>query len=95
MITTFESVVRILVNHLGVVSETVTMQSELKDLGADSLDVIEAMMYFEEEFGLHISDSEMRALSTVSDIVKFIDKAFSISLLQLSLSPREELPRRS
>ena len=60
--------------HLGIDVETITEQLNLiDDLGADSLDTVELVMAFEEEFGSEISDSEAEKILTVGDAVKFID----------------------
>ena len=69
-----ERVKKIVVEHLGV--EEAKIQSESKfidDLGADSLDTVELVMAFEEEFGSEISDSEAEKILTVGDAVKFIE----------------------
>ena len=65
---------KIVVEHLGV--EEAKIQSDSKfidDLGADSLDTVELVMAFEEEFGSEISDSEAEKILTVGDAVKFIE----------------------
>ena len=69
-----ERVKKIVVEHLGV--EETKIQSDSKfidDLGADSLDTVELVMAFEEEFGSEISDSEAEKILTVGDAVKFIE----------------------
>ena len=69
-----ERVKKIVVEHLGV--DEAKIQSESKfidDLGADSLDTVELVMAFEEEFGSEISDSEAEKILTVGDAVKFIE----------------------
>ena len=69
-----ERVKKIVVEHLGV--EEAKIQSDSKfidDLGADSLDTVELVMAFEEEFGSEISDSEAEKILTVGDAVKFIE----------------------
>jgi acyl carrier protein len=48
--------------------------SLLKDLGADSLDVVELVMALEEEFGVKITDEEAEKIRTVEDIVRFLEK---------------------
>ena len=65
---------KIVVEHLGVDEEKVTeTASFIDDLGADSLDTVELVMAFEEEFGSEISDSEAEKILTVGDAVKFIE----------------------
>jgi len=65
---------KIVADHLGVDEEKVTEEASfIDDLGADSLDTVELVMAFEEEFGSEISDSEAEKILTVGDAVKFID----------------------
>ena len=67
-------VTKIVVEHLGVEeSKVVDSASFIDDLGADSLDTVELVMAFEEEFGSEISDSEAEKILTVGDAIKFID----------------------
>ena len=69
-----ERVKKIVVEHLGVESDKVVdSASFVDDLGADSLDTVELVMAFEEEFGSEISDSEAEKILTVGDAVKFIE----------------------
>ena len=69
-----EKVKAIVVEHLGVEADKVTdTASFIDDLGADSLDTVELVMAFEEEFGSEISDSEAEKILTVGDAVKFIE----------------------
>jgi acyl carrier protein len=49
--------------------------SFIEDLGADSLDTVELVMAFEEEFGIEIPDDAAESIVTVGDAVKYIDKA--------------------
>ena len=61
-------------DHLGVDETKVTDESSfIDDLGADSLDTVELVMAFEEEFGSEISDSEAEKILTVGDAIKFIE----------------------
>ena len=61
-------------DHLGVDEAKVTEEASfIDDLGADSLDTVELVMAFEEEFGSEISDSEAEKILTVGDAVKFIE----------------------
>ena len=65
---------KIVADHLGVVEAKVTDEScFIDDLGADSLDTVELVMAFEEEFGSEISDSEAVKILTVGDAIKFIE----------------------
>ena len=69
-----EKVKKIIVDHLGVDMNKVTDEASfIDDLGADSLDTVELVMAFEEEFGAEISDSEAEKILTVGDAVKFIE----------------------
>ena len=65
---------QIVVDHLGIDDSKVTPESKfIDDLGADSLDTVELVMAFEEEFGSEISDSDAEKILTVGDAVKFIE----------------------
>ena len=69
----FDRVRDILVEQLGVKPEDVTMEASFQDdLGADSLDVVELVMAFEEEFDLSIPDEDEANISTVADAVEYI-----------------------
>ena len=73
-----ERVKKIVVEHLGVDEDKVTDgASFIDDLGADSLDTVELVMAFEEEFGSEISDSEAEKILTVGDAIKFIESKSS------------------
>ena len=65
---------KIVADHLGIDEAKVQDDSSfIDDLGADSLDTVELVMAFEEEFGSEISDSEAEKILTVGDAVKFIE----------------------
>lgn len=69
----FEKVKAIVVDQLGISAGEVTPEASfVDDLGADSLDVVELVMAFEEEFDLRISDEEAEKISTVKDAVEYI-----------------------
>jgi len=71
----FERVKKIVVEHLGVETEKVTEKASLiDDLGADSLDSVELVMAFEEEFDIEIPDDAAEHIQTVGDAVKFISE---------------------
>jgi len=74
-----ESKVReIIVNELGVEAEKVTPEASfVEDLGADSLDTVELVMAFEEEFGIDIPDEDAEKLRTVGDAIKYMDEKAS------------------
>ena len=65
----------IVVEHLGVdADKVVTNASFIDDLGADSLDTVELVMAFEEEFGVEIPDDAAETIQTVADAVKYLDE---------------------
>ena len=69
---------KMVAEHLGVDELKVTEEANfIDDLGADSLDTVELVMAFEEEFGSEISDSEAEKILTVGDAVKFIENKSS------------------
>ena len=71
-----ERVKKIVVEHLGVDAGKVSeAASFIDDLGADSLDTVELVMAFEEEFGVEIPDDAAETILTAGDAVKFIEKA--------------------
>jgi acyl carrier protein len=65
----------IIVNELGVEAEKVTPEASfVEDLGADSLDTVELVMAFEEEFGIEIPDEDAEKLQTVGDAIAYIQQ---------------------
>ncbi len=65
---------KMVADHLGVEEAKVTDEANfIDDLGADSLDTVELVMAFEEEFGVEISDSVAEKILTVGDAIKFIE----------------------
>ena len=71
---TAAKVITIVEDKLGMTRGSVALTASFKDLGADSLDLVELIMSFEEEFGIEISDEDAEKIQTVGDIAKFIDK---------------------
>ena len=70
-----ERVKKIVVEHLGVEPEKVTDQASfIDDLGADSLDTVELVMAFEEEFGCEIPDDAAETIQTVGDAIRFLEQ---------------------
>jgi acyl carrier protein len=70
-----EKVKDIIVEQLGVNPEQVSpTASFIEDLGADSLDTVELVMAFEEEFGVEVPDEDAEKLQTVGDVVKYIEE---------------------
>ena len=75
MSETADRVKKIVVEHLGVEADKVTEEASfIDDLGADSLDTIELVMAFEEEFDIEIPDDAAEHIQTVGDAVKFIQE---------------------
>ena len=69
----YDRVKRIIVDRLGVEEAQVSLEASFKeDLGADSLDVVELVMELEDEFDLEISDEDAEKITTVGDVVKYI-----------------------
>ncbi|MBC8080679.1 MAG: acyl carrier protein [Gorillibacterium sp.] len=68
-----ERVKRIVIDRLGVEETEVTLEASFKeDLGADSLDVVELVMELEDEFDMEISDEDAETITTVGEVVKYI-----------------------
>jgi acyl carrier protein len=66
---------KIVVEHLGVEQDKVTEDASfIDDLGADSLDIVELVMAFEEEFGVEIPDDAAEKITTVRDAIDYIDQ---------------------
>jgi len=75
---TFDKVKAIVVEQLGVDEADVNIDSTfIDDLGADSLDIVELIMAFEEEFEIEIPDDVAEKIKTVRDTVEYIDKAIA------------------
>ena len=75
MASTEERIRTIVVDLLGVEPERVVPAARFReDLDADSLDLVELLMAFEEEFGVEIPDDAAEKISTVSDAIKYIDE---------------------
>ena len=75
MSETADRVREIVVEHLGVEADKVTEDASfIDDLGADSLDIVELVMAFEEEFGVEIPDDAAEKITTVGDAVKYIEE---------------------
>ena len=74
MSETAERVKKIVVEHLGVENEKVTEEASfIDDLGAYSLDIVELVMAFEEEFGVEIPDDAAEKITTVKDAIDYIE----------------------
>ena len=70
-----DRVKKIVIEHLSVEERSISEGSSfIDDLGADSLDTVELVMAFEEEFGIEIPDDAAETIQTVGDAVKFIEE---------------------
>ena len=75
MSETSDRVKKIVVELLGVEADKVTEEASfIDDLGADSLDIVELVMAFEEEFGVEIPDDAAEKITTVKDAIDYIDQ---------------------
>lgn len=71
----YEKVCKMLAEQLDISVDTITPRSEVvKDLGADSLDVVELMMQLEDEYGITLPEGEVENVKTVQDIVDMMEK---------------------
>lgn len=73
----FDKVKEIIVEKLNCDPNEVKKETSFEDLGADSLDSVELIMGFEEEFNIEIPDEEAEKIKTVGDVITFIEKAQS------------------
>ncbi|GAI09405.1 unnamed protein product [marine sediment metagenome] len=70
-----DRVKKIIVDQLGVDTSKITEESSfVDDLGADSLDIVELIMAFEEEFDVEIPDEDAEKIKTVGDAIKYLSK---------------------
>ena len=71
----FEKVCKMLADQLGIEADSIKPEQEVvKDLGADSLDVVELMMALEDEYGITLPESDVESVKTVQDIVNMMEK---------------------
>ncbi|GAA8469263.1 acyl carrier protein [Helicobacter pylori] len=71
----FEDIQAVIAEQLNVDAAQVTLEAEfVKDLGADSLDVVELIMALEEKFGIEIPDEQAEKIVNVGDVVKYIEQ---------------------
>ena len=74
MAETYEEVKAIIVDLLGADEDKVTMEAKFReDLEADSLDLVELIMAFEDKFGSEISDDDAQNITTVGEAVKYVE----------------------
>ena len=73
--STFDKIKEVIIDKLGVAEAAITEEAHfVNDLGADSLDTVELIMEFEEEFGIEIPDEEAENITTVTSAIKYIDE---------------------
>ena len=73
--STFDKVKEVIVDKLGVEENSIKSEAHfVNDLGADSLDTVELIMEFEEEFGIEIPDDDAEKITTVDSAVEYIEK---------------------
>ena len=73
--STFDKVKDVIIDKLGVEENSIKSEAHfVDDLGADSLDTVELIMEFEEEFGIEIPDDDAEKITTVGSAVEYIEK---------------------
>ena len=73
--STFDKIKEVIIDKLGVDETAITEDAHfVNDLGADSLDTVELIMEFEEEFGIEIPDEDAENITTVTSAIKYIDE---------------------
>ena len=73
--STFHKIKEVIIDKLGVEESAITEEAHfVNDLGADSLDTVELIMEFEEEFGIEIPDDDAEKITTVGSAVEYIEK---------------------
>lgn len=73
--TTLERVKGLVADHLCIPVDSISDNADIvKDLNADSIDLVEMVMTLEDEFGISIPDEKISTMKTITDIVKFIDE---------------------
>ena len=73
--STFDKIKEVIIDKLGVEEDSIKSESHfVNDLGADSLDTVELIMEFEEEFGVEIPDDDAENITTVGSAVDYIEK---------------------
>ena len=73
--STFDKVQEVIIDKLGIEEDSIKSEAHfVNDLGADSLDTVELIMEFEEEFGIEIPDEDAENITTVGKAVDYIEK---------------------
>ena len=73
--STFDKIIEVIIDKLGVDEAAITKEAHfVNDLGADSLDTVELIMEFEEEFGIEIPDEDAEKITNVSSAVKYVEE---------------------
>mgnify|MGYP001396632347 CR=1 FL=1 len=73
--STFDKIKEVIIDKLGVDESAITEEAHfVNDLGADSLDTVELIMEFEEEFGIEIPDEDAEKITNVSSAVKYVEE---------------------
>ena len=71
-----EKIKELLAEELNIDVEDITLESDIKkDLGADSLDILELLMGIEDEYGITIPDEELAGFNTIQDVVDYLESA--------------------
>ena len=74
--STFDKIKEVIIDKLGVEESAITKEAHfVDDLGADSLDTVELIMEFEEEFSIEIPDEDAEKITTVANALEYIEKA--------------------
>jgi len=71
---TQEKIIAIIVDELKVDRDLVSQASTFSDLGADSLDMVQIMMKFEEQFGIEINDEDAEKMTKLADVVDYVNE---------------------
>jgi len=71
---TFSKVADIIADKLGIEKNRITKESTMGDLGADSLDLVEIIMKFEDQFGIEINDEDAEHMNNVGQVVEYIQQ---------------------
>ncbi len=73
MVDTFEKIAHIIADKLKIDASTIKPESTLKDLGADSLDLVEIIMKIEEQFDIEIDDEKAEHMKNVAEVVDYVN----------------------